>query len=850
MKNTKKPRKGSKPFGAISTTEGSVIRMLNRKNVNNKKSEDEKNLIGEVLEKLRDAGPEIKNDQIKKVLKTQRDENYPDVPTDRIGPILSLICDTYRNAKPIPMTLLQSACRLADMGLRIFPVHTMIYGFCSCGNKKCENAAKHPRIKAWPAEASKDKNQITRWWRRWPKSNIGILCGVETGIVVLDVDPRNGGSVSLEDLQCDHEDLPETYLTNTGGGGLHFYFKVPKGIKNLQKKTNFRPGLDFQGDASFVIGIGSLHLSGERYTKHPQSLDTPVDLPHWLINETQKTEKLEEKTVPVRLGPGKRNAGLTSMAGGMRNKGFEQEEIEATLLNVNKRMCKPPLSDDEVINIVRSVSRYKTGPERKEKKKKRESVSVQMIKIVLENDKIELFRDEKKVPYAMFTFKNRREIWPIDSSQFRDWMAKTFFEVKGFAINRAAEEDAKAVFRGTVLRDAKTFKLSNRVCWDDDGNLWYDLGDERWRAVKITGKGWEIVDKPPILFRRETHQTPQVEPVSGGDVAQILRFFNLKEDPENRCLFLNYLISNFIPGFPHPILFLYGDKGSGKSTTTTIIKKLVDPSVSEFFRPSRDEKQLVQQLAHHWFIAYDNLSRLPDWMSDAFCCASTGYGFSKRKLQTDDEDFIYFFKCCLAINDIGIAAKKPDLLDRAVLIELKYIDIKDRLGEKEFWKKFEAEKPKILGAIFTNLSKAIKHEKKIKIDGLPRMADFALWGEAISLGNQLYPKNFFLESYDKNRALQDREIVENDPVANAIFHLMKDCDTWLGTAQELLNALNSMLDERGIERKSDKAWPKSARSCGRKMAIVKASLRGLGIIITDQRKSVRREYTIKKVTLA
>lgn len=59
---------------------------------------------------------------------------------------------------------------------------------------------------------------------------------------------------------------------------------------------------------------------------------------------------------------GQRNATLASLAGTMRQRGMTQVEMEAALLVANADRCHPPLPEDEVRTVARSISRYAPAP--------------------------------------------------------------------------------------------------------------------------------------------------------------------------------------------------------------------------------------------------------------------------------------------------------------------------------------------------------------------------------------------------------------------------------------------------------------------------------------------------------
>jgi hypothetical protein len=92
-------------------------------------------------------------------------------------------------------TTRHSVWHYSRRGYRVFPLHEIeADGECSCGRLGCGSADKHLRVKDWQTLATVDAEQIYEWWRPWLTANIGIACGQESNLTVLDV-----GSAQLED---------------------------------------------------------------------------------------------------------------------------------------------------------------------------------------------------------------------------------------------------------------------------------------------------------------------------------------------------------------------------------------------------------------------------------------------------------------------------------------------------------------------------------------------------------------------------------------------------------------------------------------------------------------------------
>jgi putative DNA primase/helicase len=181
-------------------------------------------------------------------------------------------------------------------------------------------------------DASTDEAKIRRWWETWEDANIGVATGKESGIFALDVDPRRGGAEALASLEAEHGKLPETRIADTGGGGVHHLFKYPDfPVKNSTGILG--PGLDIKGEGGAVVVVPSLHTSGKQYRWRN---DTPItDAPEWflrLLRAEHKSRANGSAVISGAIPEGHRNDTLMSLAGTMRRRGMEADEIEAALL--------------------------------------------------------------------------------------------------------------------------------------------------------------------------------------------------------------------------------------------------------------------------------------------------------------------------------------------------------------------------------------------------------------------------------------------------------------------------------------------------------------------------------------
>lgn len=254
------------------------------------------------------------------------------------------------------MTNLDYALSYASKNWPVLPLHNITpEGKCSCSNPNCpENHwGKHPRTTNGLKDATTSEQQILAWWTKWPDANIGVALGDTCGWFILDIDPRHGGNYSIEEY-----DIPDTRYIQSGSGGNHYHFKNYPWIRS---KNNILPGVDIKANGGYAVMPPSNHASGGVYAWADE--DLPVaEPPAWLIGLLTKS-KSETTTDPDKpIQQGSRNEFLARLAGAMRRKGCSQSAITAALIEENKR-CSPPLNEEEVKQIAKSISKYKPSDE-------------------------------------------------------------------------------------------------------------------------------------------------------------------------------------------------------------------------------------------------------------------------------------------------------------------------------------------------------------------------------------------------------------------------------------------------------------------------------------------------------
>lgn len=314
---------------------------------------------------------------------------------------------------------------------------------------------------------------------------------------------------------------------------------------------------------------------------------------------------------------GSRNATLTSIGGALRASHYEFERIHRELSEINRNRCVPPLTIDELEQITRSVAGYPAG-----------GTPSQADRILTLSDSMGLFHTSDKEAYADISVKAHREIWPLKSKETRLYLSKAYYDQYNSSPGSQGLQNALETLQGKALFDSPEKDVFIRLAKTDDG-MCIDLCNEAWEKVGVSAEGWSIVKDSPISFRRPKSLLALPSPLLGGDIDGLKDFINVRNQNE-WILIVSWIIGAFSPVGPYPLLLLHGEQGSAKSTTARILKNIVDPSAAPLRSLPRSERDLMIMAKNSRVIAFDNLSGIKPWLSDALCRLSTGGGFSTR----------------------------------------------------------------------------------------------------------------------------------------------------------------------------------------------------------------------------
>jgi hypothetical protein len=451
----------------------------------------------------------------------------------------------------------------------------------------------------------------------------------------------------------------------------------------------------------------------------------------------------------------------------------------------------------------------------------------------------QLFHATDGTPFADLVMDGHRETWPVRSKRFRAWLRQQYYERTWDAPSPGALNAALNVIEAQAQFDGPERKISVRLA-EHDGLIYLDLADEFWRCVEIGPRGWRVADDPPVRFRRPAGMLALPLPARDGSIEPLAPFLNLP-DPNDFVLVVSWLLGALRAGGPYPLLGLSGEQGSAKTVLSKMLRALVDPSVAPVRALPREERELFIAASNGHVMAFDNLTGLPAWLSDTLCRLTSGGAFALRRLYTDQHEVLFTAARPVILNGIEDVITRPDLADRAILLTLPPINKRQRRPEHALWREFELARPRILGALLDAAAHGLQMLPRVRLEQLPRMADFALWAAACE--SAFRPAGTLETAYANNRRAAIENIVDADPVAARVREIMAGRAQWSGSASDLLqagtNAAGAAMDWNGSN------WPKNPRAIAGRLRRAQTFLRTLGIEIAFGREGRLGTRTIR-----
>jgi hypothetical protein len=518
--------------------------------------------------------------------------------------------------------------------------------------------------------------------------------------------------------------------------------------------------------------------------------------------------------------PDKRTAAATQALAALARSGMDAAtEAIARDFVKRERLLQPLAAFDRIVREARSESGQQGESERK-------SASTELVEIACERyefgrgDGGETFAVAKVGPRIALMLRGGR-------TSLRGQLARDYFIRTGRAAAQQALADALMVIEG-IAQEEDESRLYLRTAMAD-GALWLDLGDQSGRAVRITAAGWSTEESAPVLFKRTALNGPLPDPVPGGSLASLWNWLNVAK--ADRPLVASWLAAALFPDIPHPVLGIFGEQGTGKTTAAKVLAMLLDPGPVPVRKPPRDAEAWVTAAAGSWLVAIDNMSDIQPWLSDSLCRAVTGDGDVRRKLYTDGELAVFSYRRCVILNGIDTGAMQADLADRLLPVDLAVITEEQRRPEEDIWPSWRDAHPRVLGALLDMVSRVMAALPGIQLERKPRMADFARIIAAVGAVVDTEEARAALARYVGRGADLAADGLSGNSFAVAITKTMTS--EFYGTSADLLRQLTPAAEAGPVPRD----WPKDGRAVTTLLHRIAPALRKLGWTFLEERDS-------------
>src|SRR5205085_1903138 len=155
--------------------------------------------------------------------------------------------------------------------------------------------------------------------------------------------------------------------------------------------------------------------------------------------------------------------------------------------------------------------------------------------------------------------------------------------------------------------------------------------------IEVDPRGWRILADPPVRFRRAAGMLPLPMPRAKGSINQLRALVNVADERDFVAL-VGWLLAALSPQGPYPVMVLSVEQGSAKPSMAALLLGLIDPNIAPLRYLPREDRDLFIAANNAHCIVFDNVSSLPQWLSDALCRIASGGGFATRQLYTDGDE--------------------------------------------------------------------------------------------------------------------------------------------------------------------------------------------------------------------
>lgn len=403
--------------------------------------------------------------------------------------------------------------------------------------------------------------------------------------------------------------------------------------------------------------------------------------------------------------------------------------------------------------------------------------TIKVLKII--TDQVALGHSEDRKPYA---YLSDGMVVPLYSTEIKSLITYLYYQEYETTLSLGALNEALDTAGSMAMQEGNEWQLWVRSARAVEQLEIDQVGDGDHR-IRIQPDQVEVIpsNEGDFLFIRSPDARPLPMPKLCSDSKAALdkldllkNYINL-EDPDNILIVWAWVAYSLFGLRGFPILALVGSPGSGKSEIARIIRQLIDPNTLPLGSIAASDREAFIEARSIRLLSFDNIQpiRKVD-ISDRLAKIATGGGIRPRQLYSDNATNAMFVCNPIITTSIEVPARRPDLVDRMLTINLRRVPEEQRIPASLLEERFEGDAPEILGGICVLISKAMVELRLLDPTAiqLPRLADFGLFGIAVERVLGL-PDGRFIELYQKSIKVSSQGVVEEEPLLQAIIALME-----------------------------------------------------------------------------
>ena len=442
--------------------------------------------------------------------------------------------------------------------------------------------------------------------------------------------------------------------------------------------------------------------------------------------------------------------------------------------------------------IVEAATEWRPKRGKKEKSDAPKQASQSSFLVDLATSRCDLFCDPTGEAYASFVAAHatgeHRETHRLRSKSFNLWLRLLFYAERNGAPSSEAMTSAVRTLMAKAHFDGDRRDVYLRTA-STDGKIYLDMCDPQWRAIEIDAEGFRIVDEPPVHFRREAGMLALPAPLAPSKIDPKRGIERLREvlrlrDKRDFVVIAAWLLAALAGRSPYAVMIFLGEPGATKTSAAYAVRSIIDPNSSPLRAKPKDPHDVFVAATHSLVVGYNNLSSVPDWLSDTICVVSEGSGESRRELFTDADESLIIACAPFLLTGIENVVKRGDLAQRTLYVHLASVPDGKRMTEQTFKARFRGAHADLLGALCAAASVGLRNEKSLKLDSLPRLASFFHWASACEPA--LWRRGDFRRAFAANAKDATEDVIEGEQAASVFRRFMAEHEKWEGTATQLL----------------------------------------------------------------